>query len=106
MLTAVRAGNGERPLVGGHHLGVAQRQVSGEHGVEPGRLPVRISTGAAAASGGSCAGCVPGAIGRIPQGASLQEYIEGDPMAHLRGPGIEVWLEPQLPKDRFLWIEQ
>jgi hypothetical protein len=30
----------------------------------------------------------------------------GSPMAHLRGPGIEVWLEPQLPRDRFLWIEQ
>ena len=25
---------------------------------------------------------------------------------HLREPGIEVWLEPQLPRDSSLWIEQ
>jgi hypothetical protein len=25
-------------------------------------------------------------------------------MAHLREPGIEVWLEPRLPRDRSIWI--
>jgi hypothetical protein len=39
-------------------------------------------------------------------GAFLQEHTENHPMAHLRGPGIEVWLEPQLPRDSSLWIEQ
>src|SRR2546421_8264465 len=29
-------------------------------------------------------------------------HTEDHPMAHLRGPGIEVWLEPQLPRDRSL----
>jgi hypothetical protein len=51
-------------------------------------------------------GCVPGAIGRIPWGAFLQEHTEDHLMAHLRGPGIEVWLEPQLLRYRSLWIEQ
>jgi len=52
------------------------------------------------------AGCVSGAIGWTPWGAFLQERAEDHPMAHLRGPGIEVWLEAQLRRDRSLWIEQ
>jgi len=37
-------------------------------------------------------------------GAFLQEHTEDHPMAHLREPAIEVWLEPQLPRDSSLWI--
>jgi hypothetical protein len=39
-------------------------------------------------------------------GAFLQNTPQDHPMTDLRGPGIEVWLEPQLPRDRSLWIEQ
>jgi hypothetical protein len=28
------------------------------------------------------------------------------PIAHLREPGIEVWLEPRLPRDGSLWIQE
>ena len=56
--------------------------------------------------GGGSAECVPGAIGHIPRDELVQEHAEDHPLAHPRGPGIEVWLEARLPRDRSPWVEQ